>query len=179
MACEGITRSRYISCADNFSGIRAIGILPIKTGLTLTSDGLFEGVGITGSIYRWEVDADANVGEGETQIDPQTLTNVTTQTLNLTIQGIDNDTLEQIRKLSYGKPKLFLEMFDDKTILLMGHKNGCRLLNYKVSTGGARTDLSGITLTFEAKEKRTMAILGATGSTAYNNAINLTNAING
>lgn len=178
MACEGTLRSRYLGCATNFSGIKAIGILPVKTKLTLSTDDLYEGIGITGSIYRWEVFADANIADDDTQIDPQTRTNVSTTSLNLTIQGLDNNTRNQVKLLSYGKPKIFIEMFDD-TILLMGHEFGCNLLNYKLSTGGARKDLSGITMTFQSEERKPLVFLGATGSTAYNAAINLTNAING
>jgi hypothetical protein len=53
MACENISKSRLL-CKSNFSGIKAVSFMPY-TKLTLTAGDMFEGTGMTGSVYRYEL----------------------------------------------------------------------------------------------------------------------------
>jgi hypothetical protein len=54
MACENISKSRLLGCKSNFSGIKAVSFMPY-TKLTLTAGDMFEGTGMTGSVYRYEL----------------------------------------------------------------------------------------------------------------------------
>jgi hypothetical protein len=53
MACENISKSRLLGCKSNFSGIK-VSFMPY-TKLTLTAGDMFEGTGMTGSVYRYEL----------------------------------------------------------------------------------------------------------------------------
>lgn len=178
---ETINRSRNLGYKKNFSGIKAVGFLP-DTKLTLAPSGYFEGGGMTASgttasVYRYTLKNDGNSYSEEIASDRNTGTTVYTGTLALTLPTLDKETRDQIKLLAYGISKVFLEAYDGK-IYLMGYEHGCELTAGTIATGAARTDLSGYTLTLMSTEREPLVELGATGSTIYNSAVNLTNVIN-
>lgn len=170
-----ISKSRLLNSKTGFSGIKAVSFLPYKK-LTLNSDDTFDGVGLTGSVYRYELKNDGNNYDEEGTPDRGTGTTVYTGTLNLVLPILDRATRDEVKLLAYGRPQIFLEKFDG-TLLLAGTELGCELKSIKIGTGGARKDMSGFTLVFETEEKRPIVWVGATGSIAYEAAINLTGAI--
>lgn len=176
MACEFINKSRNLPCANGFSGIKAVGFLP-RTTLTLSGDDTFEGVGLTGSIYRYELYGDGNTYEDDGVSDESAFTTVYTGSLKISLPILDKETRNQMKLLTYSRPQIFLELFNE-TILLAGVNNGCKLVSSKATTGGARKDMQGWNLEFKSEEKIPFVFVGATGSTAYNSAINLTGVIN-
>lgn len=174
---ESINKSRNLHCKTGFSGVEFVGFLPkVKGGLTLTSDDTFEGVGLTGSVYQYEVKNDANIYSVEIVSDENTGTTVYNETLALSLPILDKETRNQIKLFAQGKYHAFIQTFDKK-ILLMGAEYGATLTAGTMTTGGARGDMSGFTLTLSSTERRPMVFVGATGSTIYNAAINLTGAI--
>lgn len=178
MACEFINKSRNLPCANGFSGIKAIGFKE-RTKLTLTSDDTFEGVGLTSStpIYRYELYGDGNIYEDDGVSDETAFTTVYTGSLKVTLPILDKETRNQMKLLTYSRPQIFLELFNG-TILLAGVENGCKLINSKATTGGARKDMQGWSLEFKSEEKVPFVFVGATGSTLYTSYVNSTNVIN-
>lgn len=175
--CESINLSRYENCKTGFSGVQAVGFLPkVPTGLTLTSEDLFEGVGLTGSVYKFFLKNDGNTYSEEIASDDNTGTTVYTGTLTLTLPVLDRETRDQVKLLAMGQSHIFIEMYDGKK-LLMGSEFGASLTGGTIATGGARTDMSGYTLTLTSMERRPIVFVGATGSTIYIDAINLVDAI--
>lgn len=175
--CESINKSRNLHCKTGFSGVESVGFLPIVNGgLTLTSDDTFEGTGMTGSVYRFLLNNDGNTYSEEIASDINTGTTVYTGTLTLTLPVLDKDTRNQVKLLAMGHYHVFIQM-KDKKMLLMGSEFGAQLTTGTIATGGARTDMSGYTLTLTAQERRPIVFVGATGSTVYNSSINLTGVI--
>src|SRR6187402_1831115 len=122
--CESINKSRRENCSNGFSGVQAVGFLPkIDGGLTLTSDDMFEGSGMTGSVYKFFLKADANTYSEEIASDINTGTTVYTGTLTLTLPVLDKDTRNQVKLLAMGQSHVFIEMYDGKK-LLMGSEFG-------------------------------------------------------
>jgi hypothetical protein len=67
---------------------------------------------------------------------------------------------------------LFAELFNGD-IWLLGAEFGCELNSVKMSSGGARKDMSGFTMDFSTQERRPVVFLAQqTGS--YNNAVMIT-----
>lgn len=177
MACDNISKSRLLGCKNGFAGIKAVGFMPFNSSITLTAGEMFEGTGLTGSIYRYELKNDGCNYEEDVASDRATGTTVVTGTLNLVLPSLDRETRDQVKLLAYGRPQVFLEL-NNGTILLAGAEFGCDLTSAKLATGGAKKDMAGFTLAFAIEERRPIVWVGATGSTAYNSAINLTGAIN-
>ena len=175
MACENINKSRLLGCKTGFSGIKAVGFLPFAN-LTLSATDMFEGVGLTGSIYKFYLKNDGNTYTEEIDSNRQTHTTVYNGTLNLVLPSLDRETRDQVKLLAYGNPQIFLELYNGQ-IQLIGAELGADLSGGSITTGGARTEMSGYSLTFTTQERRPLVWLGVTGSTAYNAAINLTGAI--
>lgn len=175
--CESINKSRNEHCKTGFSGVQAVGFLPkVNGGLTLTASDMFEGTGLTGSVYKFFLKNDANTYSEEIASDTNTGTTVYTGTLTLTLPVLDRETRDQVKLLAMGQSHIFIEMYDGKK-LLMGSEFGAYLTGGTIATGGARTDMSGYTLTLTSMERRPIVFVDATGSTAYSSAINLTGMI--
>lgn len=175
MASE-ISKSRFLNTKEGFSGIKAVSFLPYLKTISLAADDTFQGTGLTGSVYRYEVKNDGCNYDEEGKPDRNTGTTVYTGTLNLVLPILDRATRDEVKLLAYGRPQVFIEKFDG-TILLAGSEFGCELDSIKIGTGGKRSDMSGFTLQFKTEERRPIVYVVGTGSTAYNAAINITGAI--
>lgn len=176
MACENISRGRALGCKKGFSGFKAAGFMNYQE-LTLGTNGMYDGAGMTASdVFRWELKNDGNNLEQDTVADRQTGTNVTTQTINFVIPGLDKATQDEVKLMSYGRPILFMEMYNGD-ILVCGFEHGCELTSAKTSVAGERTGLSGFTLAFEAIERNPAVFLSSAGITAYKAAIDVTDQI--
>ena len=175
MASE-ISKSRFLNTKEGFSGIKAVGFLPYQKTITLTTGDMFEGTGLTGSVYRYEVKNDGCNYDEEGKPDRNTGTTVYTGTLNLVLPILDRATRDEVKLLAYGRPQIFVEKYDG-TILLAGSEFGCELESIKIGTGGKRSDMSGFTLQFKSEERRPIVYVGVTGSTVYNSSINIVGGI--
>ena len=148
MSCDGISKSRLVGCKKNsIGGFKAVGFMPYNSNLQLTSDDMFEGTGLTGSIYRYEL---VNTGcnyEEDIAPDTQNQNALTTGTLTLVLPQLDRETRNQVKLLAYQKTQIFLELYNG-SIILIGHEYGCDATSVKLSTGGAKKDMAGFTLTF-------------------------------
>lgn len=175
MASE-ISKSRLLTSKENFSGVKAVGFLPYVKNLTLTAGDVWEGGGMTGSVYTYIVKNDAISYEevGSPSRDKGTTTYK--GKLNLVLPTLDRATRDQVKLLAYGRPQIFIEKFDG-TILLAGYQCGCECDSINMTTGAKRDDMSGFTLQFSTEEKLPMIFVGLTGSSIYNSSINLTGAI--
>jgi hypothetical protein len=173
--CEIITKSRLLGCKSGFAGIKAVSFMPY-TKLTLTAGDMFEGTGMTGSVYRYELKNDGCNYEETGASDRNTSTTVYDGKLSLVLPVLDRATRDEIKLMAYGRPLIFAELFNGD-IWLLGSEFGCELNSVKMGSGGARKDMSGFSLEFSTQERRPLVFLGATGSTAYNAAI-MTTSVN-
>ncbi|MFC6095809.1 hypothetical protein ACFPVY_04050 [Flavobacterium qiangtangense] len=176
MACESLSRSRNLPCKIGFSGIKAVGFLNY-TPLTLASEDIYNGLGLaTQEIYRYELKNDGNTYEEDGVSDRNTSTTVYTGALTIVLPLLDRATRDEVKKMAYGRPQIFLELFDGQ-VVIAGFEHGCELTSAKFATGGARKDMNGITLTFNTEEKQPLVFVGPAGITAYQDAINSTDVI--
>lgn len=170
MASE-ISKGRLLTTKENFSGIKQVGFLPYVKNLTLSASEMWEGGGMTGSIYPYIVKNDAITYDEDSAPSRDKGTTTYKGKLNLVLPTLDRATRDQVKLLAYGRPQIFIEKFDG-TILLAGYQCGCELESIKMTTGAKRDDMSGFILQFSTEEKLPMIWVGATGSTIYNASIN-------
>jgi hypothetical protein len=182
MACESFNKSRKLGCKTRIkAGIKRVGFLPFvesatESGLTVGAQNIWDGVGLTGSVYVYSLKNDGNSYTDTLAADSNTRNVLFNGELTLTLPGLDADTHEQIMLLAVSNPHIFLELNSGKT-LLVGAVNGAELTGGTFVTGGAATDMQGYTLTFTSQEGSLASLVGATGSTMYKNAIDMTGAI--
>jgi hypothetical protein len=60
--------------------------------------------------------------------------------------------------MAYGRPLIFAELFNGD-IWLLGAEFGCELNSVKMSSSGARKDMSGFTMDFSTQERRPVVFL--------------------
>ena len=169
MASE-ISKGRLLNTKEGFSGIKAVSFYPYTTAIRLTASDYFEGTGLTGSVYRYEVFNDSSSYDVEGDSSDNTGTTVYSGTINLTLPILDSVTSGEVKLLAYRRPHIFIEKYDG-TLLLAGAKNGCSLEKIKMGTGAKHGDLSGFTLQFKASETTPLVFCGVTGSNAYNASV--------
>jgi len=176
MACESISRGRKWQCMKTFNGLKAVSFLNF-TQLTLGADDKFAGLGLAGQeLFRFELNQPENLYEEETVADESTMTAVTTGTLTLVLPFLDTETRNEAKKLINGRPQIFLEHKSGE-IYLIGFENGATLTNFKMSTGGAASDMAGFNMSFKTIERMPYITLNSAGITAYQDAINITDVI--
>jgi hypothetical protein len=132
---------------------------------------MFEGTGMTGSVYRYELKMMVTTMK-KLVLHRNTGTTVYDGKLSLVLPIVDRATRDEAKLMAYGRPLIFAELFNGD-IWLLGAEFGCELNSVKMSSGGARKDMSGFTMDFSTQEEDRF-FLGSTGSTAYNNAVMIT-----
>ena len=145
MACD-ITTGRTYQCKNSLGGNQSLYFFNyLEDAFTVVAG---EGTAVNPlltAVYKYEIEGDGNPLIEELVPDPNTGTTVNTQTLTAILKKIDATTSAELNLMAYGRTMAVVE--DRNGIFhAIGLDDG---LNVTVnqSTGGAKTDLNGYTLT--------------------------------
>ena len=162
MACD-ISKGRLEACKESVGGIKAIYIANYSSSMY---DGMADGSanapsasGFDGEVdsltsavdvYKFELRGDNNTFEETNENSRDNGTSFWTQTGSFVIKRQNSETMMQLKLLSYGRPHIIIEDYNNK-FRIAGAENGVEV-SVNTSTGGAMGDLYGYTVSFEGRE---------------------------
>lgn len=151
MSCL-ITKGRLEPCKDKFGGLYKVffannGVL---TGITYNADSSVSGF-TGGEVFEYELKGTSNFTQSMASSRDAGTTAVT-QTLTLSLKGLDASTNNEIKLLAYGRP-LVIVQDNNGNAWLMGKDFGAELTTSESVTGTVPGDPYAYTLTLVAVEK--------------------------
>ena len=164
MACD-LTTGRTRACYDSVAGIKAVyfadyGSLGAIT-YDLTNTDVITTFAGTPEFFQYDLKGNANT---YTEVVNKVVDNGTaafTQTLQFTLPKLTKSASKELKLLMYGSPHVIVEDYNGN-LLVMGLINGADITGGGLATGGARSDLSGWTITMTGEEQKSANFLDDT-----------------
>lgn len=103
------------------------------------------------SLYKFELKSNENVYDQEIVTSRENGTTFFRQTLTIKLKKQDIATHNAVKTLAYAKPRILVEN-NEGQFFLVGLLRGCDLTAGSINNGGALSDFSGYSLTFQAEE---------------------------
>ena len=162
MACD-ISKGRLEACKESVGGIKNLyianyssamydgmaasaSVAPTAAAFNGQVDTLSAGV----HVHKFEVRGDNNTFEETNENSRDNGTSFFMQSGSFVIKAQNAETMMQLKLLSYGRPHIIIEDYNNK-FRIAGAENGVEV-SVNTSTGGAMGDLYGYTISFEGKE---------------------------
>ncbi len=179
MACN-ITAARGIDCRDAIGGLKAIyfcssycsDILKEATvtgnSYTITTAGFanWDIVDTTVTVFKYNLVSDLSNFTTAIEADKATGSVMYNQSLNVVLHKVVAADLFQLGLIAKNRAQIFVQDSNDN-VFLMGITDGCYLTGGDtIATGTNRSDMSGLTLNFTAKEQDPLYILPASAGVA-------------
>jgi len=155
MACD-ISLGRLEPC-KSVGGLKAVYFInydsSFYTSKTLGTDDVIDGfVSATGNAYKYELRGANNFDEAN-EVSKENGTSFWTATGTLVFKAQDASTRKQMKLLSYGRPIVVTESYDDvNKYKIYGLENGCDVA-VNTASGAGMGDLNGYNVTVTAQEK--------------------------
>jgi len=159
MSCDVTLKGRTEPCKDSIGGLKNIYIANFVSGLyadLLTAGNIDANDQITDletplELFKFELRADGNTFEESSESSRDNGTTFFTQSGTITLKKQDAETQRMFKLLSFGRPHILIEDYNNN-FKLAGAENGVELL-LGSTTGGAMGDFSGFNISFEGKER--------------------------
>ena len=155
MACD-LTRGRALECKSSVAGLEAVYFLNEDefeySDLTLDASDTITAIAGSQRVFHYDLKNDACTFTTNITTDRQTGTTVFEQVLELTLPNLTTADHKELKLLAYSNPKVVVRDKNDN-FFLMGVRFGADCTGGTAVTGGAMTDLSGYTLSFQAMER--------------------------
>ena len=166
MACAQITSGRKLPCNDQVGGYKYIDFAPFdEYGFTVANESLAAlPVGLT-EVFRYHVKATTNTLTETATVSQDTGTSEIVGALGITLTKLDPETQAQVKAMIYGNAIAFVTDYNGN-VMLLGRQNGVSGTTGVKQTGGARSDMSGFTVTLETRESEYSAFLSPSAKTA-------------
>ena len=150
MACD-ISLGRAEFCKDSIGGLSAVYIMNFDDSqeFIFNSDGVLTDAG-GGDSYKYELKGTSTFEQNITSSRENGSTFVD-QKLTLNLKKLSITDHKQLKILSYGRPRIFIED-NNGNIFLAGLEKGMELVTSIISTGAAMGDVSGYKLEFIGTE---------------------------
>ena len=103
------------------------------------------------SLYKFELKSNENVYDQEIVTSRENGTTFFRQTLTIKLKKQDIATHNAVKTLAYAKPRILVEN-NEGQFFLVGLLRGCDLTSGSINNGGALSDFSGYSMTFQAEE---------------------------
>ena len=103
------------------------------------------------SLYKFELKSNENVYDQEIVTSRENGTTFFRQTLTIKLKKQDIATHNAVKTLAYAKPRILVEN-NEGQFFLVGLLRGCDLTTGSINNGGALSDFSGYSMTFQAEE---------------------------
>lgn len=172
MACGSLSKGFQVPCILGSAGYKSAGFA-VHTGsvpftsVTGTITGISTGAttGVT-AIYKYKTINDGSTFTETGTNGKQTRSSTWAGVCNLVMAQLTVDMRNEILMLAKGEVWIFLEDFNNN-IWLVGRDFGATMDTSVATTGGARTDMKGWTLTFNTLENEPMLQLTGSALTTY------------
>ena len=149
MACD-LTKGRLELCKDSIGGIKAVYFMNKGVGTIVESaEDIITDLGVV-SVYKYETKDVSNLEE-TINSSRETGTSFWEQVVNLTIKKLNAVTRKELKIMTYGQPKVFIQD-NNNNVLMVGKDRGCDVTGGTVVTGTALGDLSGYTMVLTGRE---------------------------
>jgi hypothetical protein len=153
MPCD-ITLGRAEQCKNVIGGIRAVYLFNYLSSTVITVDGndVIQNVSNPGdaSLYKYELKG-ASTFEQTVTSSRENGSSFVEQKLTLHLKKLSIADHKQLKILSYGRPRIFVED-NNGNIFLAGKEKGMELTTSTISTGASMSDMSGYKLEFLGTE---------------------------
>ena len=176
MPCA-ITSARGIDCRDAIGGLKAIYFCSSycsdilanatvgTTDYTITTAGFatwdIQAAGAV-TVVKYDLVTDLSTFKSGVEADKATGSVMWNQTLDIVLHKVVAADLYQLGLISKNRAQIFVQDSNDN-VYLMGITDGCYLTGgASIATGAARSDMSGLTLSFTAKEQSPLYIIPTT-----------------
>lgn len=156
MACD-LSLGRIEPCKDAVGGLKNLFIVNYADITSYTydvtdTDLIATIVGSTPiNAYKYELKG-TNTFDQNITSSRENGTTFVEQNLSVILKKQDIATHNEIKLLSYGRPRVVVEDYNG-SFFLMGLEHGAEIQTVAITSGAAMADLSGYTLTFQAMEK--------------------------
>lgn len=150
MPCD-ITLGRAEQCKNSIGGLSAVYIMNFddSQGFLFNSDGVLTDAG-SGDSYKYELKGTSTFEQNITS-SRENGTTFVDQKLTLNLKKLSITDHKQLKILSYGRPRIFIED-NNGNIFLAGLEKGMELTTSTISTGASMSDMSGYKLEFLGTE---------------------------
>lgn len=150
MACD-ITAGRLKACKDGIGGTKKVYLFNYLEDAFTVAAGVATAVNPLLVAYEFEIEGDGNIFAQNKPSDRNTGTSINTQTLTFILKKMDAATSANINLLTAGYPMAVVESRAGE-YLAVGLDDGIDFTS-DATTGGAKADLNGYTLTGVATTK--------------------------
>jgi len=156
MACD-LSLGRIEPCKDSVAGLKNIFFInyadvtgytydPTNTDLIATITGA-----VTINAYKYELKG-TNTFDQNVSSSRENGTTFVEQNLSVVLKKQDIATHNEVKLLSYGRPRVVVEDYNG-SFFLMGLEHGADVQTVAITSGASMGDLSGYTITMQAMEK--------------------------
>lgn len=166
MACD-ITAGRLRACKEFVGGVSSIYLLKfIENAFTISAGNEITAINpLVTAVYEYQIDGDTHNLVENFVSSKDAGTSVNTQTLTFMLKGMDAATSTQLNSLVYGKTIAVIKDRNGK-YKAIGIDDGVDF-TVDATTGAAKTDMNGYTLTGVATTKALAPDLDGLTTTAF------------
>ena len=160
-----VSEGRLVPCRDSIGGIQKVYLMTYDEELfnkfTFSGNEITEISAIT--IYKYDVRANTSGFTSTITGSDENGTTFYEQTLELQLQKIVKEDLANLDNIAKGRCQIFVLDANDN-VFVLGTRFGCSVTAGAMSTGTAKGDLSGFTLTFTAQETENYIVKKSSGN---------------
>jgi hypothetical protein len=151
MPCD-ITLGRAVQCKNVIGGIRAVYIMNWDKNqiISVDADDVVYQIEIAQNAYKYELKG-ASTFEQTVTSSRENGSSFVEQKLTLHLKKLSIADHKQLKILSYGRPRIFVED-NNGNLFLAGKEKGMELTTSTISTGASMSDMSGYKLEFVGTE---------------------------
>lgn len=152
MSCT-VTAGLQISCKEGIGGIKAIylGAYSTFANTATITNNEFTALA-TGSVYEFQLPKHTGSFTEEGTISIENGTVFYTQTVVASFHGMSTERAYELQNIAKGRNVLWV-LDNNNNLWMCGYKDGVEVTAFTTSSGTAKGDMNGYTITFTGEEK--------------------------
>ena len=160
-----VSEGRLVGCKDVIGGINKIFLLnydaDLLSKLTITSNEITD-IDSAVTLYQYDLRPNTATFNANFTSDDATGSTYYEQVLDVTLQKIVKEDIPHLDNILKGRCQVWVLDANDN-VFLLGTRFGCSVTAGAMSTGTAKGDLSGFTLTFTSQETENYIVKATAG----------------
>jgi len=160
-----VSEGRAVGCKDVIGGINKIFLLnydaDLLSKLTITSNEITD-IDSAVTLYQYDLRPNTATFNANFTSDDATGSTYYEQVLDVTLQKIVKEDIPHLDNILKGRCQVWVLDANDN-VFLLGTRFGCSVTAGAMSTGTAKGDLSGFTLTFTSQETENYIVKATAG----------------
>ena len=160
-----VSEGRLVACKDVIGGINKIFLMTYDNSfigdLTIASNEITE-IGAATTVYQYDLRPNTASYNANFTSNDANGTTYYEQVLEVTLQKIVKQDIPNLDNILKGRCQVFVLDANDN-LFLLGTRFGCSVTAGAMSTGTAKADLSGFTMTFTAQETENYIVKASAG----------------